>query len=106
VALLVLYRVLLERDLDLEGLVRSRDRRRKRSGCQERTWVFERRELTRRERKGRKDRRTMLALGVRERLRVQLWKVRRLHERDLAEGYGSVQRLGALRRNYRNADKQ
>jgi hypothetical protein len=48
----------------------------------------------------------MLALGVRERLRVQLRKERRLHERDLAEGYGSVQRLGALRRNYRNADKQ
>ena len=48
----------------------------------------------------------MLALGVRERMRVQLQKERRLHERDIAEGYGSVQRLGALRRNYRNADKQ
>jgi site-specific recombinase XerC len=32
--------------------------------------------------------------------------VQRLHEKDLAEGYGSVQRTGALRRQYRNADKQ
>jgi hypothetical protein len=48
----------------------------------------------------------MLALGIRERLRVQLKKERRLHEQDLAVWDGSVQRLGALRRNYRNADKQ
>jgi hypothetical protein len=48
----------------------------------------------------------MLAFGVGQRLRVQLWKLRRLHETDLAEGYGSVQRAGGLRRKYRNADKQ
>ncbi len=43
---------------------------------------------------------------VGERLRVQLRKVQCLHEQDLAQGDGSVQRLGALRRNYRNAAKQ
>jgi integrase len=53
-----------------------------------------------------KDRRTMLPMGVGERLRVQLQKVLWLHEKDLAEGYGSVQLPGALRRKYRNADKQ
>jgi integrase len=37
---------------------------------------------------------------------MQLQKVRCLHEKDLAEGYGSVQLPGALRRKYRNADKQ
>jgi integrase len=57
---------------------------------------FERRELTVRDGKGNKDRRTMLPLGVGERLRLQLGKVRRLHEKDLAEGYGSVQLPGAL----------
>ena len=48
----------------------------------------------------------MLPLGVGERLQVQLRKVRLLHEKDLAEGYGSVQLPGALRRKYRNANKQ
>ena len=67
---------------------------------------FELRELTVRDGKGSKDRRTMLPLGVGERLHVQLRKVRHLHEKDLAEGYGSVQLPGALRRKYRNADKQ
>ena len=37
---------------------------------------------------------------------MQLQKVLWLHEKDLAEGYGSVQLPGALRRKYRNADKQ
>jgi hypothetical protein len=64
------------------------------------------RELTVRDGKGNKDRRTMLPLGVGERMRVQLRKVKSLHEKDLAEGYGSVQLPGALRRKYRNADKQ
>ncbi len=141
-ALLFLYRVLLERDLDLEGVVRARQKRRLpvvltpgevRAVLERMDGVealvsevlygsglrlmealrlrvqdldFERRELTVRDGKGSKDRRTMLPLGVGERLRVQLQKVRRLHEKDLAEGYGSVQLPGALRRKYRNADKQ
>jgi integron integrase len=141
-ALLFLYRVLLERDLDLEGVVRARQKRRlpvvltpgevravleRMDGVEAlvsevlygsglrlmealrlrvKDLDFERRELTVRDGKGSKDRRTMLPLGVGERLRVQLRKVRLLHEKDLAEGYGSVQLPGALRRKYRNADKQ
>jgi site-specific recombinase XerD len=87
-ALLFLYRVLLERDLDLEGVVRARQKRRL-------PMVLTPGEV-----------RVVLPLGVGERLRVQLRKVQRLHEKDLAEGYGSVQLPGALRRKYRNADKQ
>jgi integrase len=52
---------------------------------------FERRELTVRDGKGGKDRRTMLPIGVGERLREHLRKVKRLHERDLADGYGRVE---------------
>jgi site-specific recombinase XerC len=80
--------VLLERDLDLEGVVRARQKRRL-------PVVLTPGEV-----------RAVLPLGVGERLRVQLRKVQRLHEKDLAEGYRSVQRPGALRRKYRNADKQ
>ena len=87
-ALLFLFRKLLERDLDLEGVVRARQKRRL-------PVVLTPGEV-----------RAVLPLGVGERLRVQLQKVRRLHEKDLAEGYGSVQLPGALRRKYRNADKQ
>jgi site-specific recombinase XerD len=38
-ALLFLYRELLERDLDLEGVVRARQKRRKRCGCGYRIWI-------------------------------------------------------------------
>ena len=110
-ALLFLYRVLLERDLDLEGVVRARQKRRlpvvltpgevravleRMDGVEAlvsevlygsglrlmealrlrvKDLDFERRELTVRDGKGSKDRRTMLPLGVGERLRVQLRKV-------------------------------
>ena len=110
-ALLFLYRVLLERDLDLEGVVRARQKRRlpvvltpgevravleRMDGVEAlvsevlygsglrlmealrlrvKDLNFERRELTVRDGKGSKDRRTMLPLGVGERLRVQLRKV-------------------------------
>jgi integrase len=109
-ALLFLYQELLERDLDLEGLVRARQKRRLpvvltqgevRAVLERMDGVealvsevlygsglrlmealrlrvqdldFERRELTVRDGKGNKDRRTMLPLGVGERLRVQLRK--------------------------------
>jgi len=102
-ALLFLYRVLLERDLDLEGVVRARQKRRLpvvltqgevRAVLERMDGVealvsevlygsglrlmealrlrvqdldFERRELTVRDGKGSKDRRTMLPLGVGER---------------------------------------
>ena len=141
-ALLFLYRELLERDLDLEGLVRARQKRRlpvvltpgevravleRMNGVEAlvsevlygsglrlmealrlrvKDLDFERRELTVRDGKGSKDRRTMLPLGVGERLREQLREVKRLHEKDLADGYGRVQLPGALRRKYRHADKE
>ena len=55
---------------------------------------------------GGKDRRTMLPLGVGERLREQLQKVKHLHEQDMADGYGRVQLPRALSRKYRNADRE
>jgi hypothetical protein len=64
---------------------------------------FERRELTVRDGKGSKDRRTLLPLGVGERLREHLVAVRRLHQLDLAEGFGRVLLPGALSRKYSNA---
>ena len=66
----------------------------------------ERRELTVRDGKGGNDRRTMLPLGVGERLREQLREGKRLHEKDLADGYGRVQRPEALSRKYRHADRE
>jgi integron integrase len=141
-ALLFLYRELLERDLDLEGVVRARQKRRLpvvltqgevRAVLERMDGVeamvsevlygsglrlmealrlrvqdldFERRELTVRDGKGGKDRRTMLPIGVGERLREHLRKVKRQHEKDLADGYGRVQLPGALRRKYRHADRE
>ena len=141
-ALLFLYRELLERDLDQEGLVRARQRRRLpvvltpgevRAVLERMDGVealvaellygsglrlmealrlrvqdldFERRELTVRDGKGGKDRRTMLPVGVGKRLREQLQAVRSLHEKDMAEGYGCVQLPMALSRKYQNANKE
>ena len=141
-ALLFLYRELLERDLDLEGVVRARQKRRlpvvltpaevralleRMDGVEAlvsevlygsglrlmealrlrvKDLDFERRELTVRDGKGGKDRRTMLPLGVGERLREQLQKVKHLHEQDMADGYGRVQLPRALSRKYRNADRE
>ncbi len=48
--------------------------------------AFERRERTMRDGRGSKEWRMMLALGVRERLLVQLRKERRLHEKTLLSG--------------------
>jgi integron integrase len=141
-ALLFLYRELLERDLDLEGVVRARQKRRlpvvltpgevravleRMNGVESlvsevlvgsglrlmealrlrvKDLDYERRELTVRDGKGSKDRRTMLPLGVGERLREQLREVKRLHEKDLADGYGRVQLPGALHRKYHHADRE
>jgi integron integrase len=51
---------------------------------------FDRREIIVREGKGGKDRVTMLADSLVEPLRAQFERVRALHQRDLAEGFGDV----------------
>jgi hypothetical protein len=43
---------------------------------------------------------------VGERLREQLGEVKRLHERELADGYGRVQLPGALRRKNHPGDRE
>ncbi len=79
-ALLFLYRELLKQDLD-----------------------FQRRELTVRNGKGGKDRRSLLPNRVGQQLQDHLVAVRRVHRQDLAEGYGRVPLPHALGRKYPNA---
>ncbi|MFO8237724.1 MAG: phage integrase N-terminal SAM-like domain-containing protein [Prochlorococcaceae cyanobacterium] len=117
-ALLFLYRELLERDLDLEGVVRARTKRRlpvvmtveevravlyggglrlmEALRLRVQDVDFQRRQITVREGKGGKDRRTMLPSRVGEKLRLHLEGVRRMHRQDLAEGYGRVRLPHAL----------
>jgi integrase len=59
---------------------------------------FEERQITVRDGKGRKDRRTMLPGPLLEPLRAQLSAARRLHEEDLRRGYGTVHLPNALAR--------
>ena len=66
---------------------------------------FERREIVVREGKGNKDRVTVLPENVILPLRAHLDRVKVLHDRDLAEGYGSVHLPGALARKYPRADR-
>ena len=67
---------------------------------------FDRAEITIRDGKGQKDRVTMLPRTLIEPLRTHLSRVRLLHERDLAEGYGRVYLPFALDRKYPNADRE
>ncbi len=67
---------------------------------------FVRREITVRQGKGGKDRRTMLPAMVVDALQGQLAEARRLHERDLAAGFGAVWLPHALDRKYRNAARE
>lgn len=67
---------------------------------------FERSELTIRDGKGQKDRVTMLPRSPIDPLRTHLSRVRLLHERDVAEGYGRVYLPFALDRKYPNADRE
>jgi len=67
---------------------------------------FERNEITVRDGKGRKDRVTLLPAAAREPLRRHLERVRRLHERDLARGLGSVALPDALARKYPTARRE
>lgn len=64
---------------------------------------FARNEITVRDGKGAKDRMTMLPQSLREPLRKHLREVKKIHEQDLAEGYGRVLMPYALDRKYPNA---
>lgn len=67
---------------------------------------FVRREITVRHGKGGKDRRTMLPAMVADALQGQLAEARRLHERDLAAGFGEVWLPRALDRKYVHAARE
>ena len=67
---------------------------------------FDRREITVRDGKGRKDRVTVLPARICHRLRSHLEKVRRVHEADLAVGAGSVVMPDALARKLPNASRE
>ena len=62
--------------------------------------------ITVRDGKGNKDRTTMLPEAIIPWLQEQMEHVRRLHESDLAEGFGEVYLPGALARKYPRAAKQ
>ncbi len=66
---------------------------------------FERGELIVRDGKGQKDRMTMLPAKLIEPLRTHIERVKRLHEEDLAAGYGEVYLPNALNRKYPNGGK-
>lgn len=64
---------------------------------------FERDEILVRQGKGAKDRRTMLPRVLREPLRAQLAEAARIHQRDLAAGFGRVWMPDALARKFPGA---
>lgn len=64
---------------------------------------FDRLTLNVRQGKGAKDRATLLPPSLVEPLREQIARVERLHERDLADGFGEVYLPHALERKYQNA---
>lgn len=67
---------------------------------------FEYHQLTVREGKGDKDRRTMLPSSVAQPLERHLNRVRELHQGDLKEGFGEVFLPHALERKYPHAAKE
>jgi integron integrase len=56
--------------------------------------------------KGDKDRSTMLPVGLQTTLREHLDEVKKLHEQDIADGYGNVQLPDGLERKYPNAPQK
>lgn len=62
-------------------------------------------QITVRNGKGGKDRRTLLPLPLKEQLARHLEGVKLLHQQDLADGHGAVQMPTALARKYPNAPK-
>jgi site-specific recombinase XerC len=115
-ALLFLYREQLERDLELEGVVRARAKKRPLYGSGLRLMGalrlsvqdldFERWELTVRNGKGGKDRRTLFPGTQLEVLRHHLQAVGVMHQQDLAAGWGSVILPHALAKRYRHAERE
>ncbi len=67
---------------------------------------YDRRCIVVRDGKGAKDRVVTLADAIVPHLHEQITRVRRLHERDLAAGYGAVWLPGALARKFVNAPKE
>ena len=67
---------------------------------------LERLQLAVRSGKGDQDRATVLPRRLVDRLREQIERVRRLHEDDLALGFGRVWLPPALRRKYPNAERE
>jgi len=67
---------------------------------------FERRELTVRNGKGGKDRRTLLPGTQVKARRHHLQTVREMHQQDLTEGWGSVILPYALAKKYRHAERE
>jgi integron integrase len=67
---------------------------------------FERRAIIVRDTKGDEDRVTMLPDSVVEPLKEQLQRVKRLHEDDLAKGFGAVYLPDALERKHPNAARE
>ena len=64
---------------------------------------FDRAEITVRDGKGAKDRRTMLPLALVQSLHAEVERARALHAMDLAAGFGAVWLPHAIARKYRNA---
>lgn len=67
---------------------------------------FDMQVITVRSGKGDKDRTTVLPESVKERLRDHIERVKALHEKDLAAGYGEVYLPDALAKKYTNAGKE
>lgn len=67
---------------------------------------FGRNLITIRDAKGNKDRTVPLPVSLHDSLRVQLERAKSLHDRDLAEGFGTTDLPHALQRKYPNADKE
>ena len=67
---------------------------------------FEYNQITVRDSKGNKDRITVLPQIVKQPLREHLKTVKKLHEKDLKDGFGSVYLPYALERKYPNAGKE
>ncbi len=67
---------------------------------------FARNEITVRDGKGGKDRRTMLPRSLMEPLLNEVERARTLHQADLADGFGAVWLPHALARKYQNAERE